>query len=107
MNAKKDISIAGSILSAQNDVELNAKGDVDLTVVKDLYSEESEVGKRGSSYYNHNKQVDEAVKGTTIAAKNDISIASGKDINIIGSNVASEAGKADLATENNINPKLQ
>ena len=103
LNAKKDISIAGGILSAKNDVELNAKGDVNLTAVKDLYSEESEVGKRGSSYYNHNKQVDEAVKGTTIAAKNDISIASGNDINIKGSNVASEAGKADLAAENNIN----
>ncbi|WP_304244747.1 two-partner secretion domain-containing protein [Phascolarctobacterium succinatutens] len=103
LNAKKDISIAGGILSAKNNVELNAKGDVNLTAVKDLYSEESEVGKRGSSYYNHNKQVDEAVKGTTIAAKNDISIASGKDINIKGSNVASEAGKADLIAENNIN----
>lgn len=103
LNTKKDISIAGGILSAKNDVELNAKGDVNLTAVKDLYSEESEVGKRGSNYYNHNKQVDEAVKGTTIAAKNDISIASGKDINIKGSNVASEAGKADLIAENNIN----
>lgn len=103
LNAKKDISIAGGILSAKNDVELNAKGDVNLTAVKDLYSEESEVGKRGSSYYNHNRQMDEAVKGTTIAAKNDISIASGNDINIKGSNVASEAGKADLAAENNIN----
>lgn len=103
LNTKKDISIAGGILSAKNDVELNAKGDVNLTAVKDLYSEESEVGNRGGSYYNHNKQVDEAVKGTTIAAKNDISIASGKDINIKGSNVASEAGKADLAAENNIN----
>ena len=103
LNTKKDISIAGGVLSAKNDVALNAKGDVNLTAVKDLYSEESEVGNRGSSYYNHNKQVDEAVKGTTIAAKNDISIASGKDINIKGSNVASEAGKADLVAENNIN----
>ena len=103
LNAKKDISIAGGFLSAKNDVELNAKGDVNLTAGKDLYSEESEVGNRGGSYYNHNKQVDEAVKGTTIAAKNDISIASGNDINIKGSNVASEAGKADLAAENNIN----
>ena len=103
LNAKKDISIAGGVLSAKNDVELNAKGDVNINAVKDLYSEESEVGNRGGSYYNHNKQVDEAVKGTTIAAKNDISIASGNDINIKGSNVASEAGKADLIAENNIN----
>lgn len=103
LNAKKDISIAGGILSAKNDVDLNTKGDVNLTAVKDLYSEESEVGNRGGSYYNHNKQVDEAVKGTTIAAKNDVSIASGKDINIKGSNVASEVGKVDLIAENNIN----
>ena len=61
------------------------------------------MGNRGGNYCNHNKQVDEAVKGTTIAAKNDVSIASGKDINIKGSNVASEAGKADLVAENNIN----
>lgn len=103
LNAKKDISIAGGVLSAKNDVALNAKGDVNLTAVKDLYSEESEVGNCGGSYYNHNKQVDEAVKGTTIVAKNGISIASGKDINIKGSNIASEAGKADLIAENNIN----
>ena len=103
LNTKKDISIAGGVLSAKNDVALNAKGDVNINAVKDLYSEESEVGNRGGSYYNHNKQVDEAVKGTTIAAKNDISIASGNDINIKGNNVASEAGKADLIAENNIN----
>lgn len=103
LNTKKDISIAGGVLSAKNDVALNAKGDVNINAVKDLYSEESEVGNRGGSYYNHNKQVDEAVKGTTIAAKNDISIASGNDINIKGSNVASEAGKADLIAENNVN----
>lgn len=103
LNTKKDISIAGGVLSAKNDVALNAKGDVNINAVKDLYSEESEVGNRGGSYYNHNKQVDEAVKGTTIAAKNDISIASGNNINIKGSNVASEAGKADLIAENNIN----
>lgn len=103
LNTKKDISIAGGVLSAKNDVALNAKGDVNINAVKDLYSEESEVGNRGGSYYNHNKQVDEAVKGTTIAAKNDISIASGNNINIKGSNVASEAGKADLAAENNVN----
>ena len=43
------------------------------------------------------------MKGSTIAAKNDISVASGNDINIKGGNVASQAGKADLAAENNIN----
>ena len=103
LNAKKDISIAGGILSAEKDVDLNAKGDVNVAVVKDLYSEESEVGNRGGRYYNHNKKVDEAIKGTTIVAKNDINVASGNDINIKGSNVTSEAGKVRLDAENNIN----
>ena len=103
LNAKKDISIAGGILSAENDVVLNAQGNVNLTAVKDLYSEESEVGSRGGRYYNHNKQVDEGVKGTTIAAKNDINVASGNDINIKASNVTSEAEKVRLDAENNIN----
>ena len=43
------------------------------------------------------------MKGSTIAAKNDISVASGNDINIKGGNVASEAEKADLIAENNTN----
>ena len=102
LNAKKDIIIAGGILSAENDVGLNAKGDVNLTAVKDFYSEESEVGNRGGRYYNHNKKVDETVKGTTIAVKKDVNI-SGNDINVKGSNVTSEAGKLRLDAENNVN----
>lgn len=44
---------------------------------------------------------------STVKAEKNLDFTSGKDSNIKGSNVASEAGKADLATENNINPKLQ
>ena len=44
---------------------------------------------------------------STVKADKNLDFTSGKDSNIKGSNVASEAGKADLATENNINPKLQ
>ena len=102
LKANKDISIAGGVLSAAKDVELQAEGDVSLTAVKDIYSEESEVGSRGGRYYNHNKKVDEAVKSTTIAAKNDVAVASGNDIKIKGSNVTSEAGKVRLDAENNI-----
>ena len=103
INAGSDVNIQGGLIAADKDTAVKAGGNVNINAVKDSYSEETRVGSRGGSYYNHNKQVDEAVKGTTIAAKNDISIASGKDINIKGSNVASEAGKADLAAENNIN----
>ena len=103
INAGSDVNIQGGLIAADKDTAVKAGGNVNINAVKDSYSEETRVGSRGGSYYNHSKQVDEAVKGTTIAAKNDISIASGKDINIKGSNVASEAGKADLAAENNIN----
>ena len=103
INAGSDVNIQGGLIAADKDTAVKAGGNVNINAVKDSYSEETRVGSRGGSYYNHNKQVDEAVKGTTIAAKNDISIASGKDINIKGSNVASEAGKADLVAENNIN----
>ena len=103
INAGSDVNIQGGLIAADKDTAVKAGGNVNINAVKDSYSEETRVGNRGGSYYNHNKQVDEAVKGNTIAVKNDISIASGKDINIKGSNVASEAGKADLIAENNIN----
>lgn len=53
-----------------------------------------------------------SANGTTynesnVKAEKNLDFTSGKDTNIKGSNIASEAGKADLATENNINPKLQ
>ena len=44
---------------------------------------------------------------STVKADKNLDFTSGKDSSIKGSTVASEAGKADLATENNINPKLQ
>ena len=103
INAGENISVSGGVLSAAQNAEINAGGDVNLNAVKDLYSEESEVGRRGGSYYNHNKQVDETVKGTNIAAGENITVTSGSDINIKGSNLASEAGKASLNAENNVN----
>lgn len=47
--------------------------------------------------------MDETVKGTNIAAGENITVTSGSDINIKGSNLASEAGKASLNAENNVN----
>ena len=103
LNAGENINVSGGVLSAAQNAEINAGGDVNITAVKDLYSEESEVGRRGGSYYNHNKQVDETVKGTNIAVGENITITSGNDINITGSNLTSEAGKASLNAENNVN----
>lgn len=47
--------------------------------------------------------MDETVKGTNIAVGENITVTSGSDINIKGSNLASEAGKASLNAENNVN----
>ena len=103
MNSGKDVNITGGIVTADKDTTINAGGNVNMNAVKDLYSEESEVGHRGGSYYNHNKQADETVKGTNIAGKENITINSGSNINMKGSNITSEAGKATLNAENNVN----
>ncbi len=103
LNAGENVSVSGGVLSAAKNAEINADGDVDITAVKDLYSEESEVGHRGGSNYYHDRTVDETVKGTNIAAGENITVNSAKDINIKGSNVTSEAGKAALNAENNVN----
>ena len=103
MNSGKDVNITGGIVTANKDTTINAGGNVNMNAVKDLYSEESEVGHRGGSYYNHNKQADETVKGTNIAGKENITINSGNDINMKGSSITSEAGKAALNAENNVN----
>ncbi len=103
LNAGENVSVSGGVLSAAKNAVVNAGGDVNITAVKDLYSEESEVGHRGGSNYYHDRTVDEAVKGTNIAVKENISITGGEDINIKGSNVTSEAGKATLNAENNVN----
>ena len=103
INAGENVSVSGGVLSAAKNAEINAGGDVHLTAVKDLYSEESEVGHRGGSNYYHDRTVDETVKGTNIATGENITVNSANDINIKGSNVASEAGKAVLNAENNVN----
>ena len=47
--------------------------------------------------------MDEKVKGTNIAGKEDISVLAGSDINIKGSILTSEEGKAGLAAGGNVN----
>ena len=76
---------------------------VNINAVKDSYSEETQVGSRGGSNYYHDRVVDEKVKGTNIAGKEDISVSAGSDINIKGSSLTSEEGKAGLAAGGNVN----
>ena len=103
INAGSDVNIQGGLIAADKDTAIQAGGNVNINAVKDSYSEETQVGSRGGSNYYHDKVVDEKVKGTNIAGKEDISVLAGSDINIKGSSLTSEKGKASLAAGGNVN----
>ena len=103
INAGSDVNIQGGLIAADKDTAVHAGGNVNINAVKDSYSEETHVGSRGGSNYYHDKVVDEKVKGTNIAGKEDISVSAGSDINIKGSSLTSEEGKASLAAGGNVN----
>ncbi len=103
INAGSDVDIQGGLIAADKDTAIQAGGNVNINAVKDRYSEETQVGSRGGSNYYHDKVVEEKVKGTNIAGKEDISVLAGSDINIKGSSLTSEEGKASLAAGGNVN----
>ena len=103
INAGNDVNIQGGLIAADKDTAVKAGGNVNINAVKDSYSEETQVGSRGGSNYYHDKVVDEKVKGTNIAGKEDISVLAGSDINVKGSSLTSEEGKASLAAGGNVN----
>ena len=103
INAGSDVNIQGGLIAADKDTAVKAGGNVNINAVKDSYSEETQVGSRGGSNYYHDKLVDEKVKGTNIAGKENISVSAGSDINVKGSSLTSEEGKASLAAGGNVN----
>ena len=103
INAGSDVNIQGGLIAADKDTAVKAGGNVNINAVKDSYSEETQVGSRGGSNYYHDRVVDEKVKETNIAGKEDISVSAGSDINIKGSSLTNEEGKAGLAAGGNVN----
>ncbi len=103
INAGSDVNIQGGLIAADKDTAVHAGGNVNINAVKDSYSEETQVGSRGGSNYYHDKVVDEKVKETNIAGKEDISVSAGSDINVKGSSLTSGEGKASLAAGGNVN----
>lgn len=103
LNAGRNVNLSGTLTSAAQNTEITAGSDINVSAVKDLYSEESEVGHRGGDYYNHNRKVDETVVGTNITGKGDIDLNGENNINIKGSNVTSEEGKISLNAGNEVN----
>ncbi len=103
LNAGRDVNLSGTLTSTAQNTEITAGSDINVSAVKDLYSEESEVGHRGGDYYNHNRKVDETVVGTNITGKGDIGLNGENNINIKGSNITSEEGKISLNAGNEVN----
>ena len=90
LKAGEDVNLKGTLTSGAKDTSITTGRDVNMTAVKNLYSEESEVGHRGGNYYNHNKKVDETVRGTTVAGKENTAVTAGEDILIKGSSISTE-----------------
>ncbi len=102
LKAGEDANLKGTLVSAEKDTEITATNNVNMTAVKDFYSEETEVGRRGSNFYNRKKQVDETVKGTTVAGKENTTVTAGENILVKGSNILTETGKISLNAGKNI-----
>ena len=103
LNAGRDVNLSGTLTSAAQNTEITAGNDINVSAVKDLYSEESEVGHHGGDYYNHNRKVDETIVGANITGKEDIGLSGANNVNIKGSNITSEEGKISLNAGNEVN----
>ena len=65
--------------------------------------QDSEVGHRGGFYYNRVMTDDETVQGSSMSAGKDISLQSGRDINLTSSNITSEQGKITGVAAGSVN----
>ena len=105
LQAGGDLALTGSHVTATDSITAEAGGSIELKAVKDRKMEDAEIGHRGGFYYNRVMTDDETVQGSSMSAGKDISLQSGRDINITFSNIASEQGKisADAAGSVNLN----
>ena len=96
VNAGTDILIGASNLDAGGNVDLAAKGDVNIVAMADR-NEEHTQGK----IYQRNETETNAV-GSSISAGGNVKADAGNDLNIIGSDVSAD-GSVGLKAENNVN----
>jgi len=96
IDAGQDINLSGALTAAQEKTTITAGRDITISAVKDLDSLDSSVGRRGGSYFNREKTVDETVVGTQLGGGQDITVQAGRDITVKGSGVASETGQVEL-----------
>lgn len=103
LQAGGDLALTGSHVTATDSITATAGGSIKLKAVKDRKMEEAEIGHRGGFYYNRVMTDDEKVQGSSMSAGGDISLQSGRDINLTSSNIASEQGKITGGAAGSVN----
>lgn len=103
LQAGGDLALTGSHVTATDSITAEAGGSIELNAVKDRKMEEAEIGHRGGFYYNRVMTDDEKVQGSSMSAGGDISLQSGRDINLTSSNIASEQGKITGGAAGSVN----
>ena len=103
LQAGGDLALTGSHVTATDSITATAGGNIKLKAVKDRKMEEAEIGHRGGFYYNRVMTDDEKVQGSSMSAGGDISLQSGRDINLTSSNIASEQGKITGGAAGSVN----
>lgn len=103
LQAGGDLALTGSHVTATDSITATAGGSIELKAVKDRKMEDAEIGHRGGFYYNRVMTDDEKVQGSSMSAGGDISLQSGRDINLTSSNIASEQGKITGGAAGSVN----
>lgn len=103
LQAGGDLALTGSHVTATDSITAAAGGSIELKAVKDRKMEDAEIGHRGGFYYNRVMTDDEKVQGSSMSAGGDISLQSGRDINLTSSNIASEQGKITGGAAGSVN----
>ena len=103
LQAGGDLTLTGSHVAATDSITAAAGGSIELNAVKDRKMQDSEVGHRGGFYYNRVMTDDETVQGSSMSAGKDISLQSGRDINLTSSNITSEQGKITGVAAGSVN----
>ena len=103
LQAGGDLTLTGSHVAATDSITAAAGGSIELNAVKDRKMQDSEVGHRDGFYYNRVMTDDETVQGSSMSAGKDISLQSGRDINLTSSNITSEQGKITGVAAGSVN----
>lgn len=103
LQAGGDLALTGSHVTETDSITAAAGGSIELKAVKDRKMEDAEIGHRGGFYYNRVMTDDEKVQGSSMSAGGDISLQSGRDINLTSSNIASEQGKITGGAAGSVN----